>query len=427
MLPHTNNSTYKTNEGDFMEIVVNQDFRNFYNKQSNYHNVKFLEELIRNKVKRLTAKSKNTENKTNGYTCFDAGIMGDFISKLCFLFMMFTTNAITVFADGGLSTIYNSDAFVGNVKWLEKFNWVGTCVQAFISVLALFIGVSVAVQIFITVVYFANRPLWDTVFEIKESKKGVLNYTFNGAFQGGFKSTASRGSDVIGDYIMLLLPNVKKFSEMGASDADQEQTLVTWLMGSFINKVILFLVVSMVYSGSLMKGYLMVVDGFGVIADEIVETDLAGIIENQINKNNAKNYQFAVGSTGKGFDALQGSFAKKLYASILKNSKDVTTNTRHSVGNAIETYISQNLTKENVARYIVPKINDYSKITDSEWERVKIEIVANSAPSATDSLTVKASDLGLQNSHDTATVYHIYFSLNRRDDTTSYWKVPDSE
>lgn len=401
---------------------------------SNYSNVEFIEKLYKDKCNRLKHEGLKAKDAVEDFnegvintSLGDTGILSDFITKILFFLVVMSNRFVSAFANGGLSDIYASDAFVGNTKWLEKFNWVGTVVQAFISVFALLIAVIVIMQILITVIYFANRNLWDAVADMKKEKSGLINYTFNGAFQGGAKSVASRGSDVIMTYIMLLLPNIKKYSEMGSESADQDWTLSTWLMGTAINKIILLLVVSMAYSGSLMKAYMMVVDGVGVLADEIVSTDLEGIIENQINKNNGKNYQFAVGSTGIGLDDLQGTIAHKLYTEILKRSDDTSTNARNVIGSAVENYVTKNLKGDVIASYIVPKVTDVSSMTDSEWERVKIEVVANTATGATNALTVRASDLGLENSKGKATNYHIYFTLNRRDDTTSYWKVPEGE
>lgn len=396
---------------------------------SKYFNRTYLEQLRREKIKRLKIKSIGERESINleleNVSVTDNGILMDYITKIIFFFSILFNNFVSAFADSKLSDLALSDAFVGNVKWLEKFNWVGTVVQAFISVFALFMLVTVFGQILITVIYFGNRPLWDAVYKLKQEKTGIVNYAFGDAFSGGFKATASKGSDVVMNFIMLFLPNIKKFSEMGVEGADEEMTLVTWLMSTLVNKVILLLVVSMAYNGSLLKGYLMITDGIGVVAEEIVETDLEGIIKNQIDKNNGRNYQFAVGSTGIGFDDLQGSVARKLYTQILKKSEDTSTNARNIIGSAVENYVTRDLTKDVIAQYIVPKVGDPSAMTDAEWERVKVEIVANTATSATNALTVRADYLGLQNSQKTATNYHIYFTLNRRDDTTSYWKVPD--
>lgn len=396
---------------------------------SKYFNRTYLEQLRREKIKRLKIKSVEERESINleleNVSVTDNGILMDYITKTIFFFSILFNNFVHAFADSKLSDLALSDAFVGNVKWLEKFNWVGTVVQAFISVFALFMLVTVFGQILITVIYFGNRPLWDAVYKLKQEKTGIVNYAFGDAFSGGFKATASKGSDVVMNFIMLFLPNIKKFSEMGVEGADEEMTLVTWLMSTLVNKVILLLVVSMAYNGSLLKGYLMITDGIGVVAEEIVETDLEGIIKNQIDKNNGRNYQFAVGSTGIGFDDLQGSIARKLYTQILKKSEDTSTNARNVIGSAVENYVTRELTKDVIAQYIVPTVGDPSAMTDAEWERVKVEIVANTATSATNALTVRADYLGLQNSQKTPTNYHIYFTLNRRDDTTSYWKVPD--
>lgn len=363
----------------------------------------------------------------------DSGILYEFLSRIMVFLMVMSQKSLMVFADSmtGLGDIYQSNAFVGNTKWLEKFNFVGTIVQAFISVFGLLIAVIVVMQIVITIIYFANKELWNSVSEAKTQNSGIISYTFGGAFSGGVKSVAPKGSDIIMNYIMLLLPNIKKYSEAGADGADENWTLTTWFMSTFINKCILLLVVSMTINGSMMQAYMMVVDGMGVIASTVVETDLEGIVQNQVDKMGGKNYKFSVGTTGEGIDSLQGTAASKLYTAVLKKAKDVTTDARNVYGTKIEKYVTSNLKADAIYNVLTPKATNsggYASqpLTNDEWEKVKVEVVCNSTSSATNAITVSASDLGLENSNSTTqSYYHMYFTLNKRNSTEDYWKIAE--
>lgn len=373
---------------------------------------------------------KEVGEEVNDIRFKNNNMIGDFISRILLFLLMLINNAVAVFADpmSGLSDIYQSDAFVGNTKWLEKFDWVGVIVQKFITVFGLLIAVIVIFQIIITVIYFANKELWDSVATTKEQDKGLISYTFGGAFNGGFKGSASKGSDIIMNYVMLCLPNIKKYSEAGSANADPNWTLTTWFMSTFISKCILLLVVSMTINGSLMQGFMMVVDGMGVVAQTIVETDLEGFVQNKIDRLGGENYSFALGSTGIGFDECQGDIATKLYRAFLKNMSDVTTDSRIALGSGLESYISKNITKDAVTAVLTPKANyGANPLTDAEWEKVKVNVVANTTKASTNSITVTATDLGFTETNSSNKYYyHIYFDLGSRNSGISMFKTNNS-
>ena len=144
-------------------------------------------------------------------------MLDDYISKVLFFMFILSNNIFNsiVRADEmtGLGMIFNTDAFVGNTKWLEKFNIVGEVVQASISIFGMLIAVILFGQILVTLIYFVARPFWDTVAQVKEAETGSLNYLYK-TVTGG-KGNLSQGSDIIMNHLMLLMPNVKKYSEMG--------------------------------------------------------------------------------------------------------------------------------------------------------------------------------------------------------------------
>lgn len=353
-------------------------------------------------------------------------MLDDYIAKATF-FLVFSVNSIFskyAYADSmsGLNDIFNTEAFVGNTKWLEKFNWVGELVQMCITVFGLLIAVILFGQILVTLIYFAARPFWDSVDNVKQAETGLLNYTY--ATFSNIKGNVSKGSDIVMNYLMLLMPNVKKYSEMGSDSADQNWTFTTWLISTFPAKCFLILIVSMTINGTLMQAYMMVVDGMGVVAQKFVDFNSEDFV-NKIFNNMTAGYQFAVGSTGIGYDKAQGEIAESIYREAIKKLKDNTTDAKVTLGSNIERYVTQELSKELIESKVMPALD--SSLTEDEWGKLKIETVCNNTPSATNAITVTGSSIGLNSAGDKQLYVHIYFTLSSRSNSTNYWELIKDE
>ena len=353
-------------------------------------------------------------------------MLDDYISKVLFFMFILSNNIFNsiVRADEmtGLGMIFNTDAFVGNTKWLEKFNIVGEVVQASISIFGMLIAVILFGQILVTLIYFVARPFWDTVAQVKEAETGSLNYLYK-TVTGG-KSNLSKGSDIIMTNIMLLCPNVKKYSEMGSDSADQNWTFTTWLMDTFLTKCFLMLIISMTINGSLMQAYMVVVDGMGVLATNFVEFNSEEFVQGLLNKAGS-GYNFAVGSTGQGYDKALGEIAQGIYKQSLKKLKGGTTDERITLGSNIENFVTRELSKERIEAAVLPRLD--SPLTDEEWGKLKIETVVNNTSQATNAITVSGDQIGLKDAGNGRLYIHLYFTLSSRSNSTNYWELRTNE
>lgn len=341
-----------------------------------------------------------------------------------FALLLFSVFSMHSYADSinGVSDIFNMEAFVGNTKWFEKWNFVGQIIQGGISIGGFVAAVVVAAQMLITVIYFSSPNLWDNVNEIKQSKKGLISYTASifPSSKDKLMGNLSNGSDIIIDYLILCAPNIKRYSE----NADDEyESMGTWFMSTFFKKVILLLTISMMLNGSFMKLYMVVVDGLGVVAERFVETDSEAIVNRLLNTG--ANYEFTLGATGKGVDSVQGDLCTKIYKEIIKASENVDTDSKYTIGTAIEKYIKNQFTEKTMRSKLIGVSSDYS-MTDEDWERVSVKVVMNGSPSSTNGFDINASELGLE---DSATgsqkrYLHVYLQAGRAVDTTKYFSVP---
>lgn len=350
-------------------------------------------------------------------------INNSLVLVLCLLFFSFIQ--MSAYADSitSVSDIFNMEMFVGNTKWFEKMTFVGQIVQRGISVGGFVAAVIVAVQVVLTIIYFGMPQLWDTVNATKKAKKGILNYSAETFFGGNLKSNMSKGSDVIMDFLILMCPDVKKYSE----NADDEyESITTWFMHTFTKKCITILAISMMMNGSFMKLYMVVVDGVGVAAEAFVETDSKAIV-NKMLKTGA-NYEFGLGSSGKGFDSLQGDICTKLYKEFVKTSNATDTDSKFTLGQSIEKYVKANFGKESQVREKILNIASDYNMTDKDWERVSVKIVANGTKDSTNGTTLSIDDLGIDGSgvvdKDKKRYFHIYLQAGRAADTTQYFTIP---
>ena len=343
---------------------------------------------------------------------------------VCLALLLFSSFSIFGYADSlnGVSDIFNMEAFIGNTKWFEKLNFVGAIVQGFISIGGWVAAIVVAVQIMITLIYFGNPNLWDNVYEVKQSKKGLISYTYS-IFPTGkdkFLGNISNGSDIIIDYLILCAPNVKRYSE----NADNEyESLGTWFMSTFFKKCILLVAISMMINGSFMKLYTVVVDGIGVAAERFVETDSKAIVNRLLNTG--ANYEFTLGTVGKGIDSVQGDICTKMYKEIVKTSANVDTDSKYTIGSNIEKYVKNTFNEKTIREKLIGVSSDYN-MTEGDWERVTTRVVMNGTPSNTNGFTINASDLGLEDSTGSSQkrYIHLYFQAGRAMDTTKYFGVP---
>ena len=341
-----------------------------------------------------------------------------------FALLLFSIFSLHSYADSinGVSDIFNMEAFVGNTKWFEKWNFVGQIIQGGISIGGFVAAVVVAAQMLITVIYFSSPNLWDNVNEIKQSKKGLISYTASifPSSKDKLMGNLSNGSDIIIDYLILCAPNIKRYSE----NADDEyESMGTWFMSTFFKKVILLLTISMMLNGSFMKLYMVVVDGLGVVAERFVETDSEAIVNRLLNTG--ANYDFTLGATGKGVDSVQGDLCTKLYKEIVKTSENVDTDSKYTIGTEIEKYVKNEFTEKNMRSKLIGVSSDYT-MTDEDWERVNVKVVMNGSATSTNGFDINASALGLE---DSATgsqkrYLHVYLQAGRAVDTTKYFSVP---
>ena len=203
-------------------------------------------------------------------------------------------SAQRVFAEENkeLTDLFDTEAFRGSWRWFDKVNWLGGILNMLISIFCFIALFSIALQIVVTLMYFSQKPFWDNVHNIKQENVGQGFAGVPGFIKGVGASKSGTGLDAFVNLIYIFLPDIKNYSEMGDnkdSKLNDDETVGTWLVKTLPRKILIMLLLSMGFNGSLLKCFGMVVDGLGVVTDRVATFQADKLVTNILNAGD--NYE----------------------------------------------------------------------------------------------------------------------------------------
>lgn len=307
------------------------------------------------------------------------------ISLSMFNLMIMTTQVFAADEDHVLTDLYDTEAFRGSWRWFDKFNWLGGILNFIISAIC-FIGLfSIVLQIIITLCYFSQRGFWNNVHDIKVQHAGStmfgkqMPFGLAGYFTETVMPTKTSGIDALFNLFYAFIPDIKEYSEMGEnreSNLSEDESVTTWLIKTLPRKVLIMLLFSMGFNGSLMRCYGVIVDGLGVFTERIADYNSVALVNNILNSGD--NYEFSLGSSGKGLDDLQGRVCDAAYKECIAecDPESLDAASRRAVGVAIENWVKDNMVSDRIDAYL-RKANfitssDYV-MTDEDFEKTKVK------------------------------------------------------
>lgn len=367
----------------------------------------------------------------------------------------------TVLADN-LLDLFDSYAFRGSLKTLDKFNWVGKLMSYIISVFSMIGLFLVCYQRLISLLYLAGRNTFDTVHELKSGLSGGtgrdafgIRSMVTNAMQGG--GQYGTGFDALVGFFLSLLPDVKKYSDYNpermAYNLQEEDSCTTYMLKVAIPTIMMIFFFSMGFNSTLWQGYGVIVDAMGTAAEQLVATDLNSIVSTAMNTG--KSYKFSWDASGSDYGSFMQDMVKAVYKQALKNGKDYTSATQQQVGSYVDSifltgkgyknsdmkiHLGSSDTKTSIGKgsssiftdgdTLAKTIGnvtgfkgdddaknlDYSVISNSTKEGYKI---ANAAE-----IVISAYDLGL-NSSANGNYIHVIISRKKNSDETMYWHKAD--
>lgn len=361
-----------------------------------------------------------------------------------------------------LLDLFDSYAFRGSLKTIDKFNWVGKLMSYIISVFGMLGLFLVCYQRLISLLYLAGRNTFDTVHEIKSGLSGGtgrdafgIRSMFTNAMQGG--GQYGTGLDAIVGFLLSLLPDVKKYSDYNpermAFNVQEEDSCSTYMLKTAIPTIMMIFFFAMAYNGTLWQGYGVIVDAMGTAAEQLVATDLNSIVSTAMNTGKA--YKFSWDASGSDYGNFMQDMVKAVYKQALKNGKDYTSATQQSVGSYVDSifltgkgYKNQNMQiyKGSSEKTINVSSGKGSIFTDGstlakaigevtgfkgedDAKNLDYTVISNSTKTSykisnAAELVISAYDLGL-NSSANGNYIHVVISRKKNSDETMYWHKAD--
>ena len=371
-------------------------------------------------------------------------------------------NTIHLALADNLLDLFDSYAFRGSLKTIDKFNWVGKLMSYIISVFSMLGLFLVCYQRLISLLYLAGRNTFDTVHEIKSSLSGGsgrdafgIRSMFTNAMQGG--GQYGTGLDAIVGFLLSLLPDVKKYSDYNpermAFNVQEEDSCSTYMLKTAIPTIMMIFFFAMGYNGTLWQGYGVIVDAMGTAADQVVSTDLNSIVSTAMNTGKA--YKFSWDASGSDYGDFMQDMVKATYKQALKNGKDYTSATQQSVGSYVDNIFltgkgynnsDMKLYKGSTGKTISIKTGKGSIFTDGDTlakaigevtgfkgeddaKNLDYSVISNSTKdsykiSNAAEIVISAYDVGL-NSSANGNYIHVIISRKKNSDETMYWHKAD--
>lgn len=280
--------------------------------------------------------------------------------------------------------VFNTQSFRGSFEWFRHMDWLGTVVQAVISIFALLGTCLIVIRIMTSMLYLSAKGLWEEVHDLKQSSGesemydlGLLNMAKSWAKgKGGYT-----GIDAIMGAILTLLPDVKRYSDFGEKSGQkfEEDTSVSqYMLKILLPTVLSVFFLAMAFNGTLVKGLAVTVDAMGTIADKAVSVNYSGFVEDLVNSQTG--YKFIAGADGtKAGDFVQ-SVQTEVYGKVVSRVRGVNQNQLYTIGQTVESTLSRDALTSAIAaaQGLDPTVKaafDDGNPDDYYWELIDADVV----------------------------------------------------
>lgn len=285
-----------------------------------------------------------------------------------------------VFADDGLTSLFQTRAFSGSMETISKLNWVGWLLSGIISVFCL-IGLFLTIfRIMTSLMYLSGRNVFDKIHEIKTANTGKafgLTALVKSAYSGS--NGSGSGVDAIIYFILGLFPDVRMYSDFAEGAEGKglgpDTTVTEYILKTSIPTIMMIFFLSIGYSGTLWQMYGTFVDAMAVAAEKVANTNLAPQVNRLLNADSY--YQFGFSADGTNWGKKQDTIAKDMYNKVLSKS-DSSINGDYSLalGQVIgDQFTNGKLTKKNIA---IACGNAEWAEDDLEAKNVQSKVIVNS-------------------------------------------------
>lgn len=348
---------------------------------------------------------------------------------------VFSLNVVSVRADNFVDIFY-TNSFRGSFEWFKKLDWIGMIVQAVISIFSL-VGVAlIVIRVMTSMLYLSAKGLWEEVHDLKDTGGSEMyDFGFVGMAKKWAQGKAGTGLDAILGAVLVLLPDVKRYSDFGDKSGqkfDEDVTMAQYILKIALPTVLAVFFLAMGFNGTLVKGLAVTVDAMGTFADKAVSVNYSGFVEDLVASGSGYKFTYNLDGTEKG--QLEQSLAKDLYGRVVSEVRGATTAQLYAIGQqievALESYFDDAVASSNQISEQVRSGLEGDQ-SDRYYSYLGYDIVANINETAMSESAVSIplselipADMGLTSTPNYSKTYHIFIKQTNSFDG-SYFNVDE--
>ena len=266
-----------------------------------------------------------------------------FAFSLILIMGVLASTAVSVGHADKFTDIFYTNSFRGAFDWIKKLDWVGMIVQCVISCFSLFGVALLVIRIMTSMLYLSAKGMWEEVHDLKstgESEKDFLGML--GMAKTWASGKSGTGLDAIIGAVLILLPDVKKYSDFGEKSGqkfEEDISITQYMLKIALPTIMTVFFFAMGFNGTLFQALAVTVDFMGTMADRAVSINYTGFVEDLINSGTG--YQFSFSAQGTNLGKFQQGLAKDIYGRVVSEVDNPNANQLYMIGQKVEEKVKE--------------------------------------------------------------------------------------
>lgn len=326
----------------------------------------------------------------------DSTVLAAVVAVTAFMLLsIIASSTVYIGRADNFTDIFYTNSFRGAFTWIQKLDWVGLVVQCVISCFSLFGVALMTIRIMTSMLYLSSKGLWEEVHDLKQSggEGDLFDFGLVNMAKSWAKGKAGTGLDAVMGAVLILLPDVKKYSDFGekaSGDFDSNMSISQYMLKIALPTIMTVFFFAMGFNGTLFQALAVTVDAMGTAADKAISVNYAGFVEDLVNSGTG--YQFYFNASGTNLGRYQQNIAKDIYGRLVSEIHGADAEQLYALGHNVEIWVANNITTANLATGQVSETvrNGLSGETDSDPDQyvnyMGYELIINGSTAATGEL-----------------------------------------
>lgn len=285
------------------------------------------------------------------------------------MFMLVMSQLVLTTRADNFTDVFYTSGFRGSFEWIRKLDWVGVVVQCVISTFALIGTALIVLRIMTSMLFLSAKGLWEEVHDLKQSGGGESEFYDFGMLniaKTWAKGKAGTGLDAIFGAVLVLLPDVKRYSDFGEKSGqkfEEDVSIAQYMLKIALPTVLSIFFLAMAFNGTLMKGIAVSVDALGEVADRAVSVNYAGFVEDLVNTKSG--YNFVAANDGTKLGEYQTKIQNDVYGRVVAKISNPTPAQLFAVGQKVESIINREELISNASNSMQVQPNIRGNLNDA--------------------------------------------------------------